>query len=128
MSPDFRQFSPILWVKQNVPFATNTGILISAGQVCLIDPGFSPSDCADIQEFVNSQDAEIKAVVLTHAHWDHLLGTHYFPEVQVIAHHNYQYVIQNHSKHLAQQVSACTGAYSRSHCSSYPAGWNTVGG
>lgn len=57
------------------PFAENTYLLIGGDEALLIDPGFS-----DQQEYeqakskIESEGAELKAVVLTHAHVDHVLG------------------------------------------------------
>jgi glyoxylase-like metal-dependent hydrolase (beta-lactamase superfamily II) len=104
MPSDFYQLSKNLWVKQNNPYATNTGLLINAGQVCLIDPGISPADCEEIISFVAKYGAEVTTVILTHAHWDHLLGAQYFPKAQVVANRCYLDVIHKHSVHLAQQV------------------------
>ncbi len=106
MPSDFQQLCEYLWVKQNNPFATNTGLLIRAGQACLLDPGISPDNLTEIKRFVADQDAEVKTVILTHAHWDHLLGAAWFPHARVVAHKHYLDVIKNHGGHLAQQVTA----------------------
>lgn len=57
------------------PFAENTYLLTRDGISLLIDPGFSNS--SEFKQFQNSlkkQSGELVAVVLTHAHIDHLLG------------------------------------------------------
>ncbi len=59
------------------PFSENTYLLVENGQALLIDPGFADSN--EYKGFVselNSLDAELKAVILTHAHVDHILGLH----------------------------------------------------
>lgn len=54
------------------PFLENTYLLSENGDSIIIDPGFS--DETEYQQFKNSLNDELKAVVLTHAHVDHVLG------------------------------------------------------
>lgn len=59
------------------PFSENTYLLVENGEALLIDPGFADSN--EYKGFIselNSFDAELKAVCLTHAHVDHILGLH----------------------------------------------------
>jgi hydroxyacylglutathione hydrolase len=106
MPTHIQQYHNSVWVKQNTPYATNTGIVIHRNQACLIDPGISPADCESINQFLMKQNAEISYIILTHAHWDHLLGAQYFPEALVITHQKYQDVIRHHEEHIVQQASA----------------------
>jgi glyoxylase-like metal-dependent hydrolase (beta-lactamase superfamily II) len=106
MPSNIQQYQKSVWIKQNTPYATNTGIVIHHNQACLIDPGISPADCESINQFLLKQNADVKFILLTHAHWDHLLGVHYFPQAQVVTHQKYLDVIRRHQEHLVQQVSA----------------------
>lgn len=54
------------------PFLENTYLLTSGNQHLLIDPGFSSEP--EYQEFKNALQGELVAIVLTHAHVDHVLG------------------------------------------------------
>lgn len=54
------------------PFLENTYLLTVEGEHLLIDPGFSNEP--EYQEFKNALTGELKAIVLTHAHVDHVLG------------------------------------------------------
>lgn len=57
------------------PFAENTYLLTKQGDALLIDPGFSrKEEFNKIREELSEEQAELKAVVLTHAHVDHILG------------------------------------------------------
>lgn len=59
------------------PFSENTYLLIEKGEALLIDPGFADSN--EYRGFIselNSLEVELKAVCLTHAHVDHILGLH----------------------------------------------------
>ncbi len=54
------------------PFLENTYLLTKGSEHILVDPGFSREP--EFQEFKNSLTVELKAIVLTHAHVDHVLG------------------------------------------------------
>ncbi|MEQ8524657.1 MBL fold metallo-hydrolase [Gracilimonas sp.] len=54
------------------PFLENTYLLTKNGQHLIIDPGFSNEP--EYQRVKESITGELKAVVLTHAHVDHVLG------------------------------------------------------
>ncbi|MDZ7807948.1 MAG: MBL fold metallo-hydrolase [Gracilimonas sp.] len=54
------------------PFLENTYLLTKGTEHLLIDPGFSREP--EFQELKNSLKGDLKAIVLTHAHVDHVLG------------------------------------------------------
>lgn len=54
------------------PFLENTYLLKKEDQYLLVDPGFSTEP--EYQELKSSLNGELKAIVLTHAHVDHVLG------------------------------------------------------
>lgn len=57
------------------PFMENTWLLIKEGKALLVDPGFSnDSEYALLGKALASDNATLLAVVLTHAHVDHVLG------------------------------------------------------
>jgi glyoxylase-like metal-dependent hydrolase (beta-lactamase superfamily II) len=59
------------------PFQENTYLLVEDEEALLIDPGFSqPSEVNAFQQKLDEEQADLKAVVLTHAHVDHILGLH----------------------------------------------------
>jgi glyoxylase-like metal-dependent hydrolase (beta-lactamase superfamily II) len=59
------------------PFQENTYLLVQDDEALLIDPGFyQPSEVNAFQQKLVEEQADLKAVVLTHAHVDHLLGLH----------------------------------------------------
>ena len=101
----FTQLTPSLWVTQSALYATNSGIFLSEGQACLIDPGITPEAIAGIARFVAEQGATPQAIVLTHGHWDHLLGAEHFPGIAIIAHTAYYDVLQARGDALQRQVA-----------------------
>jgi len=57
------------------PFAENTYLLTTEGKSVVIDPGFSTqSEFEQLKKAVNESGSEVIAVLLTHAHVDHVLG------------------------------------------------------
>lgn len=110
MDVPFRQLTPYAWVAQSRVYATNSGILIDSGEAYLVDPGITPLELEAIGAFAATQRAVVRGIVLTHAHWDHLLGPARFPGVPVIAHAGYAAVIAVHHDDLARQVAAWQSA------------------
>ena len=57
------------------PFAENTYVLREDGESLLVDPGFiEDSEYRQVKSAILDNDSSLKAVLLTHAHVDHLLG------------------------------------------------------
>ncbi|MEX0660897.1 MAG: MBL fold metallo-hydrolase [Balneolaceae bacterium] len=57
------------------PFGENTYLLVKSGEAVVIDPGFSnESEFGLFEKALSESGAELIAVVLTHAHVDHILG------------------------------------------------------
>lgn len=57
------------------PFAENTYLLINEGEALLVDPGFTSSNEFDeAKSVLESKDASLVGILLTHAHVDHALG------------------------------------------------------
>ncbi|HBY95071.1 MAG TPA: hypothetical protein DEP84_14110 [Chloroflexi bacterium] len=70
--------------------AMTSGVIISAGEALLIDPGVLPDEIEAIAEFVAAPDASVTALLLTHHHWDHILGTGRWPAARRIAHPSFE--------------------------------------
>ncbi|MEZ4636745.1 MAG: MBL fold metallo-hydrolase [Caldilineaceae bacterium] len=75
-----------LWIGQSRFFHTNTGIFAADGHACLVDPNMTPNELARIHRFLRGRGLHASWIVLTHYHWDHILGPEVFPEAQVIGH------------------------------------------
>ena len=57
------------------PFAENTYLLTKGEQALIIDPGFlEDSEYQRVKTQIDDRDVDLMAVVLTHAHVDHVLG------------------------------------------------------
>jgi glyoxylase-like metal-dependent hydrolase (beta-lactamase superfamily II) len=85
----FTQYLPGFWAVQSRAMAYNSGILLSEGRAVLIDPGVFPDEIEAIRGFVADQKTVAESIILTHSHWDHILGPERFPGVRVIAQREY---------------------------------------
>jgi hydroxyacylglutathione hydrolase len=77
-----------LVVRQSRFLHYNAGAFVSNGEACLVDPGILQEETAALVE--ECGDAELQAVVLTHADWDHVLGPEQLPLADVVAHAAYE--------------------------------------
>lgn len=60
------------------PLGENCYILSSEGEAIIIDCGAKEAyECKQIQEYLNSEKLNLKYVLLTHGHFDHILGLPY---------------------------------------------------
>ncbi len=104
MSETIKQITPNLWVQQSEYFATNSGIFISNGEACLIDPNMNPDEIKAIANFIDSQKVQLHCIILTHDHWDHVLGPAFFPNIKVLAHTNYLQGGTEQIGHIQEQI------------------------
>jgi hydroxyacylglutathione hydrolase len=81
-----RPLTPNLWITQSRFFFTNTGIFVSGKQACLVDPCMTPDEMERIRRFIDDSGLVAESLVLTHYHWDHILGPEHFSGAQVIGH------------------------------------------
>jgi glyoxylase-like metal-dependent hydrolase (beta-lactamase superfamily II) len=70
-------------VRQSKLYRMNSGVLDIDGHAVLVDPGVLPSELRDLADSV---DARSVTIVLTHHHWDHVLGLAPWPQAETIAH------------------------------------------
>jgi len=89
MSLQFEALTPHLWAAKCRGYAMNTGVLHDAEHAALIDPALLPDEVEDIAAFCEAQQLKVETVVLTHHHWDHILGAARFPGAHVVAHQAY---------------------------------------
>ncbi len=107
MSHHLSQHTPHLWTISSQAFFYHSGILISEGQACLIDPGLRPDEIKAIVDFVAERGAVPHAIILTHAHWDHLLGPEHLPGVKIIAHAKYPAELEGkRNARIQRQIAA----------------------
>ena len=89
MSLEFEELTPHLWSAKCRRLAMNTGILHNGGRAALIDPARFPDEVEDIAVFCDRQQVKVETIVITHHHWDHVLGAARFPSAHVVTHQAY---------------------------------------
>ncbi|MGC9350221.1 MAG: MBL fold metallo-hydrolase [Anaerolineae bacterium] len=104
MTSRLRRITSYAWVTQSSLYDTNSGIFLFGDAAFLVDPGVRPAELEGIAAFLAERRASVRAIVLTHAHWDHLLGPERFPQATVVAHDRYPDVIEEHRGDLRRQV------------------------
>lgn len=78
------------------PFAENTYLIIKKDEALVIDPGFSDqSELNAVLQKIDEAGAALKAVLLTHAHVDHVLGLH-----RLLAEHDVPVYLNNTDRFL----------------------------
>lgn len=81
--------TPQMWVYHSRLYHTNSGIFFSKGASLLIDPGIFPDEIDTVSQALAEHSLTPFAILLTHSHWDHILGPERFPGVTVIAQDNF---------------------------------------
>jgi glyoxylase-like metal-dependent hydrolase (beta-lactamase superfamily II) len=80
-------------------------VFVSGGQALLVDPGLFPDEIDRIKAHIYSQGATPTYVVVTHSHWDHVLGPEYFPGVPVIQQQESIAVLAESGTRIEHQVT-----------------------
>ena len=86
----FTQLTPHLFALHCRAMHYNTGVFVSEGEAALVDPGLFADEFDAVRALLREQRAEPRWLVLTHSHWDHVLGPEQFPGVTVVAHDRYR--------------------------------------
>src|SRR5512132_3639931 len=73
-------------VRQSVAFQMNSIALLHPEHAVLVDPGVLPSELDDFAARVAQARPAKVTLVLTHGHWDHVLGRPWWPQAEVVAH------------------------------------------
>ena len=76
------QVAPSLLVGKSRIFEMNAGIFVRGGDAYLVDPGIFPDE---IDRIARGSEAQLRGIVITHSHWDHILGPERIGGVPIIA-------------------------------------------
>ncbi|MCC7164733.1 MAG: MBL fold metallo-hydrolase [Anaerolineae bacterium] len=83
---DLTPLTPTLWTNSSALFTYHSGIFVHDGNVVLVDPGISEPEINAIAQFIEARKWIVHAIILTHCHWDHILGVDLWNGAEVIAH------------------------------------------
>lgn len=104
MFTELTQLTDHLWVVQSRLFGTNSGVFLDNEQACLIDPAACADEIQAIARFVRDRSATVQAIVITHGHWDHILGPEHFPGVKAIAQAAYRDEVIRHETTIRREI------------------------
>jgi len=78
------ELAPGCAVLRSRAMAYNAGVLVRGKDAALIDAGLFADEVDQLRSYIYAQAAAPARIVLTHSHWDHVLGPEYFPGVPVV--------------------------------------------
>jgi glyoxylase-like metal-dependent hydrolase (beta-lactamase superfamily II) len=88
----------------------NTGILHEGDHAALIDPALFPDEIDDIAAFCDAHGMRVESVILTHHHWDHVLGAARFASARIVTQQSYVAQTALELGHTRSSVEQCYGA------------------
>lgn len=74
-----------LHVRQSRIYQTNAGVFMRDGEAYAVDPSIFPDEIDGLARHIAESGACLRGIILTHSHWDHILGPERMPNVPVIA-------------------------------------------
>ena len=81
-----QQASSSLLIFKSALFEMNSGVFVCGNDAYLVDPGIVPAEIDTVRDALDRRPAAIRGLIITHSHWDHILGPERMPDVPVIAH------------------------------------------
>jgi glyoxylase-like metal-dependent hydrolase (beta-lactamase superfamily II) len=91
-------------VRQSRAFWMNSTVLLDSEHTLLVDPGVLPSELDEIARLVNQAEPERITLILTHGHWDHVLGAPWWPKARVVAHDRCSGAIAADLAHIREEA------------------------
>lgn len=94
-----------LWISSSRSMSYNAGVLLVEGRAWLVDPGIFPEEIDAVKRFCTGRQLPIAGIIITHYHWDHILGPERLPGIPVVAHEQALAVIEKYGAEIARQVN-----------------------
>ncbi len=91
-------------VRQSEAYRMNSGLLLDPEHAVVVDPGVLPSELDDIARVVDTIRPAEMTLVLTHAHWDHVLGRAWWPKARVVAHDAFAAELKRDRDHIGEEA------------------------
>ena len=105
MKTGLGELRPGLAVLHSRAMSYNAGVLLGGGAALLIDPGLFPDEVDRIKAYIYERGASPAHIVVTHSHWDHVLGPEYFPGVPVTQQQESLAVLAESGTRIEHQVT-----------------------
>ena len=91
-------------VRQSAAFRMNSALLLDAEHAVIVDPGVLPSELDDLARAVAEAAPAAVTLVLTHAHWDHVLGRPWWPDAATLAHDRVAAELRRDGAHIESEA------------------------
>jgi glyoxylase-like metal-dependent hydrolase (beta-lactamase superfamily II) len=98
-------------LRQSRAYRMNSAVMVAEDHAVLIDPGVLASELDDIAAFVERAGAARVTLILTHDHWDHVLGAPWWPGAETIAHDGFAVAVRRDAARIAAEAARCAGAH-----------------
>jgi len=105
MTMSLSELVPGFAVLRSRAMAYNAGVLVRGNDAVLIDAGLFADEVDQLRSYVYAQAAAPTRIVLTHSHWDHVLGPEYFPGVPVVQQAESMDVLHGFRHEIERQVT-----------------------
>lgn len=103
--PNLRQLTPSIAVLHSRAMAYNAGVLIRGRDAVLVDAGLFADEVDLLRSHIYARGARPTHLVVTHSHWDHVLGPEYFPGVPVVQQQESVAVLAESGTRIEHQVT-----------------------
>jgi glyoxylase-like metal-dependent hydrolase (beta-lactamase superfamily II) len=104
-------------VRQSRVYRMNSGVLLDPDHAVIVDPGVLPSELDEIAALVREVAPAATTIVLTHGHWDHVLGLPWFPDAETLAHDRLAGEVARDRDHVRAEADR----FAQAHGESWPA-------
>jgi glyoxylase-like metal-dependent hydrolase (beta-lactamase superfamily II) len=97
-------------VRQSARYAMNSVVLLDQAHTVIVDPGILPSELDDLAAVVRAGSPQAVTMILTHAHWDHVLGQPWWPDAETLAHDACAGELRGQAQAIGRQAEALARA------------------
>ena len=101
-------------VRHSAAYQMTSTVLLDAAHTVVVDPGVLPSELDDIARMVADAGAAEITLILTHPHWDHVLGRPWFPDAHTIAHDGFAAVVKRDAAAIQDAAARCASEHGES--------------
>jgi glyoxylase-like metal-dependent hydrolase (beta-lactamase superfamily II) len=98
-------------VRHSAAFQMTSTVLLDRDHAVVVDPGVLPSELDDIARVVGKANSAEVTLILTHPHWDHVVGRAWFPDAHTIAHDGFTAVVRRDAAHIDQEAAGCAASH-----------------
>lgn len=99
------QPTPTLWTNSSNVFTYHSGIFVRNSDVILIDPGLSQPEIDALAQFIRDHKWQVDTIILTHCHWDHVLGASTWPGAKLVAQRAFRDSAHNYAERVRRIIA-----------------------